>query len=108
MFGIFFILFKSRVIDKPCFCECVQTRSFLFWQITQNSKQNKKKSQIGICSEKKETCTKFQRKSLKSTVVGARQSFKFFSQNTWFLKNNRTLSKVLYWILHYVISITKL
>ena len=33
---------------------------------------------------------------------------KFFRQNTWFLKNNRTLSKFLYEILHYLISITKL
>ena len=33
---------------------------------------------------------------------------KFFRQNTWFLKNNRTLSKFLYEILHYLIGITKL
>ena len=32
----------------------------------------------------------------------------FFRQNTWFLKNNRTLSKFLYEILRYLISITKL
>ena len=41
-------------------------------------------------------------------VVGACQSFQFFGQNTWFLKNNRALSKFLYGILHYLISITKL
>ena len=41
-------------------------------------------------------------------VVGARQNFQFFRQNTWFLENNRALSQFLYWILHYLISITKL
>ena len=40
-------------------------------------------------------------------VVGARQSFQFFRQNTWFLENNRALHKVLYRILHYLISIIK-
>ena len=41
-------------------------------------------------------------------VVRARQSFQIFRQNTWFLKNNRALPEVLYEILHYLISITKL
>ena len=41
-------------------------------------------------------------------VVGARQSFQFFRQKTWFLENNRALPKFLYGILHYVISIIKL
>ena len=40
--------------------------------------------------------------------VGALQSFRFFRQNTWLLKNNRALSKFLYGILNYFISITKL
>ena len=53
-------------------------------------------------------CAKFQQKLLKSMVVGARQSFQFFRQNTWFLENNRALSKFLYGILHYLISIIKL
>ena len=34
-------------------------------------------------------------------VVGARQSFQTFRQNTWFLENNRALPKVLYGILQY-------
>ena len=37
-------------------------------------------------------------------VVGARQSFQFFTRNSWFLENNRTLSKFLYAILHYLIN----
>ena len=41
-------------------------------------------------------------------VVGARQSFQFFIQNTWFLEDNRILSKFLYEILPYLISIIKL
>ena len=41
-------------------------------------------------------------------VVGARQNFRFFRQNTWFLENNRTLSKVWCGILHDLISIIKL
>ena len=62
-------------------------------------------------------------KSVKSQCVGTRlflifannsrskwahQSFQIFKQNTWFLKNNRALSKFLYGILHYLISIIKL
>ena len=41
-------------------------------------------------------------------VVEARQNFQSFRQSTWFFENNRALSKFLYGILHYLISITKL
>ena len=41
-------------------------------------------------------------------VVGARQSFQFFIQITWFLGNNRALSKFRYRILHNLISIISL
>ena len=41
-------------------------------------------------------------------VAGARQSFQFFRQITWFLGNNRALSKFRYRILYNLISITKL
>ena len=47
-------------------------------------------------------------KLLNCRVVGARQSFQIFRQNAWFLENNRALPKVLYGILHYLISIIKL
>ena len=40
-------------------------------------------------------------------VVGASRSFQFFRQITWFLRNNRALSKFRYQILHNLISITK-
>ena len=52
-------------------------------------------------------CAKFQQKLLNSVVVGARQSFQIFRQNTWFLENKRVLSKSLYGTLHYLISISK-
>ena len=45
---------------------------------------------------------------LNCRVVGARQSFQIFGQNTWFLQNNRDLSKFLYVILNSLVSITKL
>ena len=41
-------------------------------------------------------------------AFGARQNFQFFRQNTWFIENKRALSKILYGILYYLISITKL
>ena len=41
-------------------------------------------------------------------VVGARQSFQFFRQITWFLRNNRALSYFRYQILHNLISTMKL
>ena len=41
-------------------------------------------------------------------VAEARQSFQFFRQNIWFLKNKKPFAKFLYVILHYLISITKL
>ena len=54
-----------------------------------------------------ETCAKFQQKILNSVAVGARQSFQFFKEKTWFLENDRALSKFLSGILHYLSSIIK-
>ena len=74
-----------------------------------SSKQNKKNPKYPFVDiDKQETCTKFQQKLLKSTVVGARQSFQFFRQNIWFLENSTALPNFLFGILHYLISITKL
>ena len=42
-----------------------------------------------------------------SMIVEARQSFQFFRQKTWFLENNRALSKFLNGVLHYLIGIIK-
>ena len=41
-------------------------------------------------------------------VVVACQSFQFSRQDTWFLKNKRALFEVLYGVLYYFISITKI
>ena len=52
-------------------------------------------------------CAKFQQKLLNSVVAGARQNFQFLRRKTWFLENNRALSKCLYVISHYLISFNK-
>ena len=54
------------------------------------------------------SATNLQHKVLNCRVVGARQSFQIFRENTWFLENKRALSNFLYGILHYLISIIKL
>ena len=41
-------------------------------------------------------------------VVGARQSLQFFRQKILFVGDNRDLSKLKYWTLHYLIVIIKL
>ena len=41
-------------------------------------------------------------------VVGVRQNFQSYRHNTSFLENKRAVSKFLYRILYYLISITKL
>ena len=48
---------------------------------------------------------KFQQKILNSKVVGARQSFQFFRQKTWFLINNRALPTLTLLNEHYQIII---
>ena len=54
------------------------------------------------------TRAKFQQKLFNLMVVGARQSFHFFLQNTWFVENNRALTTFWYGILHYLIGIINL
>ena len=54
------------------------------------------------------TSANFQQKILNTTVVGTRQEFQFFRQITWFLRNNRALSKFRYRILLYLIRMIKL
>ena len=104
----FLIKNDYNYINKNVKNECVETTYFSFLQKNSISKQNKKNPEhlfvdIGI----QETSVKFQQKILNSMVVGARQNFQFF-RKTWFLENNWGLSKSLYGILHYLISIVKL
>ena len=97
----FLIYFRSWVIHKSVKRECVENRSFLIFANTSRSKQNKRNpAQPFVDIVKYETCAKFQQKTLNRRVVGARQIFQIFRQNTWFLENNRALSKFLYGILH--------
>ena len=91
----------SVSVQKPGF--------FLFWQMTQDLNQIKTNLEHTFEHiDKYETCARFQQNWSYSKVVGGRQSFQFFRQNTWLLGNNRVLSKYLYEILHYLICITKL
>ena len=83
VFEILFILFWPRVINKPCFCECVETRSFFI--LANNFYGSWSSSKFSI----------FQAKYL-------------VSQKQVFLKNKSAFSKTLYGILHYLISITNL
>ena len=98
----------SLFINKNIKNKCVETRSFLIFGNNARSKQNKKNTEHSFVDIGKwETCAKFQQKILNPMVVGARPSFQFFKQKTWFLKNNKALSKFLYEVSYYLISITK-
>ena len=104
----FFILFRSWDINKNVKNKCVETGPFLVFENNSRSKQNKKNPEEHFVDiGKQETCAKFQRKMLNSMVIGAPQNFQFFKYKTWFLENNRALSKFLYGVSHYLISIIK-
>ena len=78
----FFILFRSCVIWKNQ-TDLVSAHSlFTFLLINQDLSKIKKHSA----------------KILSFMVVGACQNFQFFRQITWFLGNDRALSKFRYWI----------
>ena len=106
---IFFILLRTWVIcqnkKRPGFYTLRETR---FINISRFKQNKKNPTHRFVDIGKTETGVKFQQKILNSMVVGARQSFKFFRQITWFLGNKRSLHKFKYWILHHWISIIKL
>ena len=81
-----------------------------FFSNNSRSKQSKKcPTQPFADIGKRETYVKFHHKMLNSMVVHAHQNFQFFIiEITWFLKNNRALSKFLYEILHYLNGFIKL
>ena len=86
-------------------------RNPVFFILVNNScsKQSKKNPQQPFVDiVKLEICAKFQQKLLNSKVAGARQSFQFPIQNTWFLENNGTLFKFLNGILYCLICTTRL
>ena len=85
-----------------------RNQDFFIFANNPRSKQNKKNTKHSFVDiGKYETCAKFQQKILSPMVVGAHQNFQFFRQKTWLLKNNRALSKFLYEVSHYLISIIK-
>ena len=56
----FFILLRSRVINKNGFSECAETRSFFIFANTSRSKQNKISPDHPFLDiDKYETCAKF-------------------------------------------------
>ena len=82
---------------------------FTFLLIIQDLNKIKKKLEhTFVTIVKQEPCAKCQLKILNFVVVGARQSFHFFRQIAWFLRNNRALPKFRYRILYNLISIAKL
>ena len=83
--------------------ECVEARSLLIFASNSRSKQNKKNTEPPFV----DMSTKVQQKILNAMVVGARQSFQFSRQKTWFLESNRVLSKFLHEVSHYLIRIIK-
>ena len=89
--------------------EFAETRSFsIFANNSRSTQNNINPTDSFVDIGKKETCAKFQPKILNCRVLGARQNSQIFRQNTWFVENNRALSKLLYGILHYLTSIIKL
>ena len=88
----------AKIKKKPGFYTLTETR---FINISRFKQNKKNPTHRFVDIGKKETGVKFQQKILNSMVVGARQSFKFFRQITWFLGNKRSLHKFKYWILHH-------
>ena len=80
---------------------------FTILLITQDPNKIKNPEHPFVEIVKQETCAKFQQKILNFMAVGARQNFQLFRKITWFLGNNRALSKFRYRILKNLISISK-
>ena len=97
VFGIFLFCLDLALFAKIK-KDLVSTYSFFtFLLITQDLNNNKKNPEHPFVEIVKwETCAKFHQKILNFLVVGARQSFQFFKQIAWFLRNNRALSKFRY------------
>ena len=106
--GIFSVLFRIWVIcqNKKDLVSTHSQKPGL--SITQDLNKIKKIPHSFADIGKTKMCAKFQQKMLNSMVVGAHQSFQFFRQITWFLRNKRVLSKFNYWILHHLLRIIKL
>ena len=71
-----------------------RNQAFFIFAINSRSKQTILEHSF-VDIGKKVTYMKFQQKILKSMVVRACESFQFFRQKAWFLKNNRALPNFL-------------
>ena len=67
------------------------SRFYTFFNKSKWKENKKNPTHTFVDITKSKTCAKFQQEILNSMVVGARQSFQFFSQKTWFLGNNSGL-----------------
>ena len=99
-------MFRSWVIFRnskiPGLYLLTETSLFTFSLITRDLNKIKKNPDHAFVDIiKKETSEKYQQKILNFMVVAARQSFRFFRQITWFLRNSRVLFKLRHWILDY-------
>ena len=95
-----FSLFRVQILSyfqkykKTQFLLTLRDQVFYIFLITQDLNKIKKNSKTllqTLLSRKR--VQYFSKKKSNSMAVGARQSFHFFKQFTWFLKNNRVLRK---------------
>ena len=87
----------AKINKRPGFYTLTETRFINNSRFKQNKKNPKHPfGDIG----KYETCANFRKtlKILNSVIVRAHENFQFFRQITWFLGNNRALSKCKWWI----------
>ena len=88
VFETFFILFRSWIICKNLKCLGFYTLTEIIFINSSRSKQHKKTPNILL-------------QTLSNSMLdGARRSYQFFREITWFLRNNRALPKFRYQILH--------
>ena len=81
LFGISFILFRSRVINKNAKNKCIETMPFFIFANNSRSKQNEKNPEHCFADiVKKETCVKFYQKILNFVVVGSLSKFLIFQK----------------------------
>ena len=85
--------FYKRVSEIFLFC----LENKIFWELL-----------INLLSVRVWKSSHFLFWQINSMVVVACQKFQFSRQDTWFLKNKRALFEVLYGVLYYFISITKI
>ena len=87
-FNFISILSYLQILKKTWF---LHSRFYTFFNKSKWKENKKNPTHTFVDITKLKTCAKFQQEILNSMVVGARQSFQFFSQKTWFLGNNSGL-----------------